>query len=261
MTKVPKGKAQFTTKEIEQIFDLVRQKNNADRTIQKRLRNRIRILGFYYSNFSAKKDNYTIDDIKKLVADGLITISDNKQIVEPKIKTTSQNIALQTNIIKTGFPCLHNEESTILILGTMPGDISLGKIEYYSNPRNSFWKILCKIYNKPFCFQTYDEKVDFLVQHKIALWDLYQKADRDGSLDADIKSGIVNDINLFLKEHPSITKVLFNGKEPERVYKLNFQKINNIHYSILPSTSSTHSIKLEQKVQLWKDAIMKTNGL
>ena len=35
-----------------------------------------------------------------------------------------------------------NENTKILILGTIPGIASLKNQEYYGNPRNHFWKII-----------------------------------------------------------------------------------------------------------------------
>ena len=61
-----KGKMSFTTKEMEKIIDLIEQKVVASKNEQRNIRNKIRSLGFYFSDFSNKK-GYTVDDFKDLI--------------------------------------------------------------------------------------------------------------------------------------------------------------------------------------------------
>ncbi len=46
------------------------------------------------------------------------------------------------------FPPFINNETEILILGTMRGIASLEKQEYYAHPRNHFWKIIYTIFDQ-----------------------------------------------------------------------------------------------------------------
>ena len=46
------------------------------------------------------------------------------------------------------FPALSNPKATVLLLGTMPGAMSLALKEYYGHPRNYFWKLLATILEK-----------------------------------------------------------------------------------------------------------------
>lgn len=41
-----------------------------------------------------------------------------------------------------GLPPVFNSETKIMIFGTFPGCESLLHKEYYTNPRNQFWKIM-----------------------------------------------------------------------------------------------------------------------
>lgn len=50
--------------------------------------------------------------------------------------------------LKQSFPPISNEETEILILGTMPGDESLRKKEYYGHPNNRFWWVIAAIYGE-----------------------------------------------------------------------------------------------------------------
>jgi ACT domain-containing protein len=69
-----KGKKEFTSTEFEEIKKLVRKKVNASSEDQKTIRDRIRKIGFYYSDFSKEKDGYTLFDLEILVKNRKITI-------------------------------------------------------------------------------------------------------------------------------------------------------------------------------------------
>ena len=41
---------------------------------------------------------------------------------------------------KSGLTPVIDDKTEVLILGTLPSDISLTKGQYYANPANDFWK-------------------------------------------------------------------------------------------------------------------------
>ena len=101
---------------------------------------------------------------------------------------------------KEGFPPIADKKATILILGTMPGEESLRKQEYYGNPRNTFWKIMATLFEFEH-EEIYEERVKRLKINHIALWDVMQACERLGSLDSAIIDNTIaeNDItnNIF----------------------------------------------------------------
>jgi hypoxanthine-DNA glycosylase len=110
------------------------------------------------------------------------------------------------------FDPIVDHNTRILVLGSIPGVKSLEKIEYYGNKQNQFWKIifsLLKHENVPEC---YKNKISFLQENGIGLWDVVQNCERKGSLDIAIKNQEINDFDSFFNEHPQITTLLFNGK-------------------------------------------------
>src|SRR5690625_8040424 len=82
------------------------------------------------------------------------------------------------------FPPVLPETPRVLILGSMPGGMSLEKQEYYGNPRNHFWDILFELFQQD-PLTDYEEKMQFLKQHQIALWDTIGTCYREGSLDSN----------------------------------------------------------------------------
>lgn len=146
-------------------------------------------------------------------------------------------------------PFIFND-SKILILGSVPGVKSLEMQEYYAHPQNKFWKILFEIFDENFTTD-YREKLAFLQRNKIAVWDVIDSCEREGSLDTKIKNEEQNDILRLLKEYPNIKAVFCNGGKSFK----NLQKIVGKQFEIpiylLPSTSPLHTISFEIKLQAW----------
>ena len=69
-----KGKDKFSTTEVEAIKKLILQKLQATTSQQKGIRDKIRDIGFYYSNYSSKKAGYTVEDFEALIRAGKITV-------------------------------------------------------------------------------------------------------------------------------------------------------------------------------------------
>lgn len=149
-----------------------------------------------------------------------------------------------------------DNKSKVLVLGTIPGPESLKQGEYYANPRNQFWDIIYGIFDLVSDLN-YKQKVDFLLDKRIALWDVSECCTRDGSLDSSIKDSIPNDISSFLKMHPNIEYIVFNGTTAKKLFKKSF-RMNFDHiceYTVLPSTSPTpgrYVLSYASKLSKWK---------
>lgn len=105
-----KGKRVFTANEVDNIRRLINQKVRASKNEQKRIRDEIRSIGFYFSDFSNKK-GYTVDDFEMLIKTNEIEIvsTHNKGLatscILPKLKTDNTKegkfviIALENRLI------------------------------------------------------------------------------------------------------------------------------------------------------------------
>lgn len=116
------------------------------------------------------------------------------------------------------FPPLANCKSEVLLLGTMPGIQSLAMAQYYGHPRNLFWKLIATIFDEPFP-TNYKQKKEMLVRINIAVWDVLQACERQGSLDSAIVEEVSNDFSVFFREHPNITLIAFNGNKSAAFFK------------------------------------------
>lgn len=151
-----------------------------------------------------------------------------------------------------------NKDSEILILGSMPGVKSLEEQQYYAHPMNRFWKLMgmfCKIDNLQEL--NYQEKLQILLKNKIALWDVIQICDRNGSLDSNIQNEIPNDISELLKQFPNIKVICLNGNKSYCAFKKHFLKLLEEYKCYkLPSTSPANArYKLDDLYNEWREAL------
>ncbi|HAK45923.1 MAG TPA: DNA-deoxyinosine glycosylase [Spirochaeta sp.] len=154
-----------------------------------------------------------------------------------------------------------NSGSKVLILGSMPGEESLRRQQYYGFPGNQFWRLTAAVLRVPVPPDDYELRLEMLRAGGIALWDSIQSCTRDGSLDTMIRNEKPNDImsvisNYGKKNGGCLAAVFFNGQKAASSFKRSFGfnslEKENIYLEVLPSSSPAHTIKLEHKIEKWK---------
>src|ERR1700740_2555179 len=106
-------------------------------------------------------------------------------------------------MLSLGFPPISSPSAEVLILGSLPGRLSLERGEYYANPQNAFWKIVAT--QVPELPSHYAGRAAVLIAPRIALWDGLAAATRDGSLDSDIdEDAIPNNFRAFFHIHSDV---------------------------------------------------------
>ena len=163
----------------------------------------------------------------------------------------------QKQICKSFLPNI-DEQSEFLILGSMPGIKSLKEQQYYAHPQNRFWKLMgmfCNVNN--LSELNYQNKLQILLKNKIALWDVIQSCNRDGSLDSNIQNELPNDISELLKRFPNIKVICLNGNKSYSAFRKHFPKLLEQYKCYkLPSTSPANArYKLENLYNEWSDAL------
>lgn len=157
-----------------------------------------------------------------------------------------------------GFPPIADAHARILILGSLPGQVSLQRQQYYAQPQNAFWKIMGRLFGAG-PELPYAERAHRLVQNGIALWDVCAAAQRPGSLDAAIvhSSVVPNDLASFIETHSGVGLICFNGGKAADLYR-RFAlpglpaSVRAIRYETLPSTSPAHAaMPFEKKLTRW----------
>ncbi len=160
-------------------------------------------------------------------------------------------------MVVQGFDPVANEDSRVIILGTLPGGESLRLRQYYADGGNAFWFIVEKLFGIVRS-GSYDARKKGL---RIAIWDVLQKAERNGSQDNKIVGGteVPNDFATFFRRHQSIGTVFFNGGRAEQYFRDFVVPQSNLGAGdlrfcpALPSTSgvNTHATP-EQKAERWR---------
>ena len=148
------------------------------------------------------------------------------------------------------FPPVVCAKSRILILGTMPGSISLTQQEYYAHHRNAFWPIMFQLFDVPFT-NHYPDKLSLILENGLALWDVLKSCQRASSLDNDIRFEEPNDFRELLRQYPSIQAIVFNGQPAARFFK-KYQREIDLPCYVLPSTSPAHAVSIDEKRSKWR---------
>lgn len=133
-----------------------------------------------------------------------------------------------------------NKQSKILILGSFPSVKSREFGFYYSHPQNRFFPVLAKIFNEDRPISI-DEKKDFLTRHRIALYDVIEECDIDGSDDSSIRGVTPIDIEKILKDYPNIKVIGITGKKAASLFDKYLLDKVNIPVVSLPSTSPANA--------------------
>lgn len=159
-----------------------------------------------------------------------------------------------------GFAPVASKDARVLVLGSMPGVASLRQAQYYAHPRNAFWPIAARVHGFDPALD-YPGRLQALQACGVALWDVLQVCERPGSLDADIRGDtlVPNDFASFLRAHPAITRVCFNGAKAAALYRRHVlpQLMGaGLEYVDLPSTSPAHAAaSFDEKLAAWAAAL------
>ena len=104
------------------------------------------------------------------------------------------------------FKPIFDKNSKILILGSFPSVVSRKLGFYYANPQNRFWRVLAGILNASVPTST-DEKINFLIASRIAIYDAAISCEIKGSSDAKMTA-----------IEPANLEPIFSGARIAQVY-------------------------------------------
>ena len=152
--------------------------------------------------------------------------------------------------VKHTFEPIYDENSRILILGSLPSVKSREQGFYYGHPQNRFWKVLARLLEwvEP---ETIEEKKAMLLENRIAIWDVLESCDIQGSSDSSIKNPVAADIPRLLKK-TNIEKIYVNGTTAGKYYKKYILPLTGAEAVVLQSTSPLNCrYNLDKLVENW----------
>ncbi|MBO9584428.1 MAG: DNA-deoxyinosine glycosylase [Flavobacterium sp.] len=155
-------------------------------------------------------------------------------------------------MLKKALHPLIDNSTIILIMGTMAGEQSIAKQQYYANRGNLFWKILFSIFEEEFS-ASYEDRKALVQKYNIGLWNVLQSCKREGSSDATITEETINDFESLHQQYPNIKYVFFESKAAAKYFQKHTIPQEGIIYMTLPSTSGLNAgLTTAEKTAQWR---------
>ena len=157
-------------------------------------------------------------------------------------------------MIKHTIAPVYDRNSRILILGSFPSVKSREQQFFYGHKQNRFWKVLAGILGCEVP-QTIEKKREMLLANYIAVWDVIQSCEIEGSSDASIRDVVPNDLSDILTT-ADIRAIYTNGEKAYELYHKYIYPVNGIKARKLPSTSPANAgYSLERLREAWTEIV------
>lgn len=148
------------------------------------------------------------------------------------------------------FPPVTRPDTRLLVLGSLPGAVSLERQRYYAHPRNQFWRLMSGVIGREVVPLDYEARLEALLEAGVGLWDTVAAATREGSLDADIRLHAASDLGGLVSTLPRLRAIAFNGGTSARIGRAQLPD-TKLDLVDLPSSSPAYTIPFEQKLKRW----------
>jgi hypoxanthine-DNA glycosylase len=153
---------------------------------------------------------------------------------------------------KASFAPIADAGARLLILGSLPGEMSLRRGQYYGNPQNQFWRLMGVALGRELP-EPYEARLVALQGAGVALWDVVRSAVRAGSLDGQIRDHRPNPLAEFVATLPRLRAVAFNGKTAAAIGARALAGVAALELIPLPSSSPAYTLPFERKAQAWAE--------
>jgi hypoxanthine-DNA glycosylase len=154
-------------------------------------------------------------------------------------------------MIKHSFAPVTDAQTRVLLLGSLPGELSLAKAHYYGNPLNQFWRLIGAVIEQDLVRLSYEERLQALLAAHVGLWDVVGSATREGSLDAAIRNHDINDLAALAAGLPELRAIGFNGGTSARLGMRKLGVATTFVLLPLPSSSPAYTLPFERKLEQW----------
>lgn len=154
--------------------------------------------------------------------------------------------------VKRSFPPVADSRTRLLVLGSLPGEESLARRQYYGNPRNHFWRLVGAVTGVDLVSLPYEARLEALLAAGVGLWDTVGAATRRGSLDSAIRLRGANDLAALAATLPDLRAVAFNGARSAALGRPQLASRPNLALIPLPSSSPAYTLAFEAKLAAWR---------
>jgi TDG/mug DNA glycosylase family protein len=153
--------------------------------------------------------------------------------------------------LKRSFPPVIDERTRILLLGSLPGEQSLARGQYYANRQNQFWRLIGTVIGAELEGLDYKGRLEALLAAGVGLWDTVESATRQGSLDGAIRGHSANDLARLAATLPALRAVGFNGGKSASLGIPQLAGRPDLALLRLPSSSPAFTLAFAEKARLW----------
>ncbi|HEX8064828.1 MAG TPA: DNA-deoxyinosine glycosylase [Allosphingosinicella sp.] len=153
--------------------------------------------------------------------------------------------------VKRSFPPVADARTRVLVLGSLPGEESLARGQYYANPRNHFWRLIGAVTGADLIAFSYEDRLRALLDARVGLWDTVGAATRRGSLDGAIRGHRANDLADLAARLPELRAVGFNGGKSTSLGVPQLAGMPDLALVPLPSSSPAYTRPFEEKRAEW----------
>jgi hypoxanthine-DNA glycosylase len=154
---------------------------------------------------------------------------------------------------KRCFDPVVDERTRLLVLGSLPGEQSLTRQEYYGNKQNRFWMLMSEVVGLDLVRLDYAARLKALLANGVGLWDVVAEAQRAGSLDSKIRDRADNDLPGLIATLPNLTTIALNGSTATRIgKKVLGQHAHRYRIISLPSSSPAYTLAYAEKLVVWR---------
>jgi double-stranded uracil-DNA glycosylase len=150
------------------------------------------------------------------------------------------------------FPPVTRPDTRLLVLGSLPGAVSLARQRYYAHPQNLFWRLIGAAIGRDLVPLDYEARLAALLDAGVGLWDTVAAATRAGSLDAAIRLHEASDLAALAATLPELKAVAFNGGTSARIGRRQLAGVTGLDLVDLPSSSPAYaSLPYTRKLEAW----------
>jgi hypoxanthine-DNA glycosylase len=152
---------------------------------------------------------------------------------------------------KASFAPVTDARTRVLVLGSLPGEMSLRRGQYYANPQNQFWRLMQAVLGVELAALPYEARLYALTAAGVGLWDVIHSAERRGSLDGAIRAHRTNALADLVAGLPELRAVAFNGGKALAIGRRTLAEQTRLELVPLPSSSPAYTTPFERKLERW----------
>ena len=154
--------------------------------------------------------------------------------------------------LKSSFRPVVAPHVRVLILGSLPGEVSLQRAQYYAHPQNRFWHLVGGVIGTDLVTLEYEARLAAVLGAGIGLWDSVQSAERPGSLDAAIRNHTPNALPALVATLPELRAIAFNGGKSAAIGRRVLGDGGGLALVNLPSSSPAYAgMSFARKLEAW----------